>query len=307
MNEKLTFVYCFDENYSKQGLSSIISLLDTSSEEINILIIYNLVPSKIKIPNIIKDHKNLNKIEIKQFLNSDYNFPNLEENHVSSATYYRLFVDDYIDNTVSTIFYIDADIIFIKNPINLFKKAYEHLLDSEFVISARTEKSLRQKPDEVFKRLNLSEKYFNAGVLVINLELWRKQNIQEKLIKNMKKISNLIVHWDQDVMNSYFDGEYQELDNNLNFESSSFNEKSEDVVALHFLGSNKPWYMSGVFRYGSHFYHENFNKFNNSKYHIVHLWKRASIIEFIKSIFNLNFFKIKFPLLFIKSFIESLR
>jgi len=87
MKETLTFVYCFDENYYNQGFSSIISLLDTSSEKINIVIIYNLDSKKIKIPQVINNHKSLKKIEIFQFLDNNYNFPNLNNNHISAATY----------------------------------------------------------------------------------------------------------------------------------------------------------------------------------------------------------------------------
>jgi len=307
MNETLTFVYCFDKNYYKQGFSSIISLLDTSSEKINIIIIYNLNPENIEIPLVVNRHENLNKIKVFEFKDNNFNFPNLDNNHISAATYYRLFIDNYISNNTKTIFYIDADIIFLKNSISLFKKSSEKLNNSNFVIAARTEKYFSDDQNEVFNRLNISQKYFNAGVLIINLKLWRKKNIQEKLIQEMKKIENHIIHWDQDVMNSFFNGDYQELDNNLNFNSSDFNELNDNVKLLHYIGSNKPWYMSGLFSYGSEHYHENFNKFNKSKYHIVHLWKKTSVKELLKSILNLNIFKLRYPIQFLKSFLESLK
>jgi lipopolysaccharide biosynthesis glycosyltransferase len=307
MNETLTFVYCFDKNYYKQGFSSIISLLDTSLEKINIIIIYNLNPENIEIPLVVKRHKNLSKIKVFEFKDNNFNFPNLDNNHISAATYYRLFIDNYISNNTKTIFYIDADIIFLKNSISLFKKCSEKLNNSNFVIAARTEKYFSDDQNEVFSRLNINQKYFNAGVLIINLKLWREQNIQEKLIQEMKKIENLIIHWDQDVMNSFFNGDYQELNNNLNFDSSDFNELNNNVKLLHYIGSNKPWYMSGVFNYGSEYYHENFNKFNKSRYHIVHLWKKSSVQELLKSILNLNIFKLRYPIQFLKSFLESLK
>lgn len=307
MKETLTFVYCFDENYYNQGFSSIISLLDTSSEKINIVIIYNLDSKRIKIPQVINNHRSLEKIEIFQFLDNNYNFPNLNNNHISAATYYRLFMDNYISNDIKTIFYIDADVIFLKDPINLLKKSRDNLINSNFVIAARTEKYPTDNQNEVFKRLKIDKKYFNAGVLIINLQLWREQKIQEKLVNKMKAISNLIIHWDQDVMNSYFNGNYKELDKSLNFDSSDFNDVNDDVKILHYIGSNKPWYMSGLFNQGSEYYHENYNKFNKSKYHIVHLWKRSSIQDLIKSFFKFDLFKLKYPFQFIKSFLDSLR
>ena len=63
----------------------------------------------------------------------------------------------------------------------------------------------------------VGDNYFNAGVMIIDFKKWKKNNIQSGLLKKMREIYKEVEFWDQDVMNSYFDGKYLEINNNLNF------------------------------------------------------------------------------------------
>ena len=57
------------------------------------------------------------------------------------------------------------------------------------------------------------EKYFNAGLIIVDYKEWLKNNTGEKLIFDDKNYNN-IKYWDQDVMNIYFDGKYAEYPKN---------------------------------------------------------------------------------------------
>ena len=48
----------------------------------------------------------------------------------------------------------------------------------------------KQQSVDIFKRLNINDKYFNAGVLVINLKKWKDEKISKKLQEQVKKIEN---------------------------------------------------------------------------------------------------------------------
>ena len=90
----------------------------------------------------------------------------------------------------------------------------EKLRKSNLTISAKTEEELSVN----IKRLNMkSNKYFNAGVMVIDYEKWIKDSLSKKLISRLKELESKILFWDQDVLNSFFDGVYLELDNVYNF------------------------------------------------------------------------------------------
>ncbi len=310
----LSFCYCFDHKFNLQAYSSMISLLDNVSEKININVIYDKEFYVEDLPKKISNHKNLMEIKFFEFQNNNMQFPNLNNVHLTEATYYRLFLSEYLNEEI--IIYLDADTICLKNPIENIRNSIKELIKSEKIIGAKTEyrksdftKSEISDTSSYFKRLKMNNAYFNAGVMLINLSLWKKYNLQNKFLTSMNELWYEIVQWDQDVINSVIDGNYLELDKNINFfpiELSS-NSDLKDVLFFHYVGSKKPWLTSGAFLLGSNFYHENFRKISKYNFHIEHVWKKASIFELIKSILNLSFFKLKFKIRYIHDFYKSLR
>ena len=123
-----TFIYCFDENYNIQGFVSIMSLLDKVSEKINIVIVHKQKEKFSKYEKLISNHNNLENLDIKEINTKDIEFPNVNNNHVSEATYYRMYLDQIqFDNTFSKCIYLDADIICLNNPINYFQEIYRRI------------------------------------------------------------------------------------------------------------------------------------------------------------------------------------
>ena len=49
------------------------------------------------LPEEISNHKNLNEIKFFQFQNKNTQFPNLDNVHLTEATYYRLYLSEYLD------------------------------------------------------------------------------------------------------------------------------------------------------------------------------------------------------------------
>ena len=57
--------------------------------------------NQIHLKNIqekLEKEKFINSINIFQFNDKDYDFPNLSGSHVSFATYFRLFIENYLPN-----------------------------------------------------------------------------------------------------------------------------------------------------------------------------------------------------------------
>jgi lipopolysaccharide biosynthesis glycosyltransferase len=319
-NKKLfDVVYCFDTNFNKQAFASISSLLDNLSEKIDIHILHNDLTTIKKLPDYIADHQNLSEIYMYEFLHSDIVFPNLETSHVSEATYYRLFIGEYIETNAKYIVYIDADMICISNPVDSVKKVINNMESTRFPIAAKTEIIRKLDDDELekhmqssffkkywpFERLPINDKYFNAGFMIINLENWKKEKMFNKLIDSMKKIKNEIVAWDQDVLNSVINGKYLELDSNFNFFSRHYNGQ-DDIIFLHYYGSKKPWTTDGIFLNSSEFYHENFRKVFRNRYHITHSWKKNSLKQILAAVVNFELFRLKYPVVYLREFINSL-
>jgi len=310
MKNSINFVYCFDDNYLTQSKTSIISLLDCVSEPVNIYILKKSSNKKLNLTEKILNHKNLNYLEIHNLDLKEYEFPNLTNVHVSEATYFRIFISDYIPKDIKLVTYLDADTICLNDPISKVKDIYLKLKDSNYSIAARTEVKNDNTENEVFEGLEIQGSYFNAGVMFINLESWRKNNFQEKLINVMNNLNNKIVHWDQDVLNKFFNGSYLEVPLSLNFNTNKINTKTDinSIYFAHYIGSEKPWTILDKVNKSYELYQNNFRKISSkNKYHITHSWKKKSLFLVIKLILNLNIFKLKYPIGFIKSFIKSLK
>lgn len=312
----INLLYCFDDNYNYQAFSSIISILDRVNEKINIFVIHKDQNNDNFFPNKIKNHNNLNSLEIKIFDKQISNFPNLYDSHVSEATYYRLFCIDYLPTDLETILYVDADIICISNPLKLIQNNIQTLLSSNKVISSKTELIKSNLNQNVFNRLNMnSTKYFNAGVMNINFKKWKELNID--FSQKLNEYDKLLEYWDQDLLNHIFDGEYLELDTKLNkiidFSFYEYVKKDldiknvvEDSSFVHFAGSHKPWSVNGIMCNLSEIYQTEFRKISKNTYHITHKIRSLSVYIFLKNLANLKFFRIHYKIYFMLDLIKSL-
>lgn len=251
-------LYCFDTNYNEQALTSIYSLLENSNKKLNIHILHNDPKSLSKSIELVKGHEKLKKINLYMFKNDDYNFPKIEGSHVSKATYFRMFIEDYIDSEIKNILYIDPDVICLNQFNETVEQLTEDLNFQNKLISVKTEHIKSRHNKNIFERLNISNKYFNAGIMLINYEKWNQSKIKHLLVDTSKEIEDHIVYWDQDVMNKYLDGEYHELPVQLNQHPFNFKNSEEyyakNTIFLHYSGKNKPWNKKGFKDKNSVFY-----------------------------------------------------
>ena len=122
----LNFLYAFDKNYNIQAFVSIYSVLQSITEKINLFLILDDTNIDISIPLKIQNHKNIKSIVIKK-IEINENLYNLEESHVSKATFYRLFISDLFDDKEQKFIYLDSDIICVNNPAHLLRKQFEDM------------------------------------------------------------------------------------------------------------------------------------------------------------------------------------
>lgn len=86
--------------------------------------------------------------------------------------------------------------------------------------------------------------YFNSGVLIADLDYWRKNNIENKLLlEAMDLTKNLGTgYFDQDVLNIVFKNKYIPLNANFNYLINNYNlGPKADPIIVHFAGLEKPW------------------------------------------------------------------
>jgi lipopolysaccharide biosynthesis glycosyltransferase len=93
--------------------------------------------------------------------------------------------------------------------------------------------------------LNEKAKYFNAGVLLLDLQQWRASGITKKCLEFAAKHLRDLIVADQTVLNwVFYENQFFELDTNYNTALYPTSKTVEPIVAgkiFHFVGSPKPW------------------------------------------------------------------
>ena len=98
--------------------SSIHSLLKNVKNKISIHILHSTPSTFEKYLERLYKHKNCKEIILYPVNSERRKFPNLNNSHVSSATYFRLFLEDFL-NEKEEIIYLDADTIVLNDPTDL--------------------------------------------------------------------------------------------------------------------------------------------------------------------------------------------
>ena len=212
----INLLYCFDENYNIQAFLSMKSFIQHNNEEqININVIHNKPSTFIEYKDKISNLTNVS-LRIKKFENKKKIPLTVDDAHYSEATYYRIFLEDYLDYQTEHILYLDPDTICLKNVSRNYDDIIQKLIVNKYVLGAKTDGEQKDAP-ELFKKLNIKNKYFNAGVMFINLNEWRKIGLTKKLQNKILELGDNLSLADQDALNSYFDGEFYEIGEELNY------------------------------------------------------------------------------------------
>lgn len=198
-----------DDNYAQHCGALISSIFSNNiNNEITVhIIISNLCNNnQLKLKAIAQTYNQ--KIEFHYF-NSIIidNFTIGQCGAKSLVTYYRIFIASIIkDPDIKKILYLDCDIIVNRDISDLF------LIDMRnYPIAAVQDLN---NPTKESHRFNICfeyrDKYFNAGVLLINLELWRVNDYEYQLIQFCSN-DKLGYFADQDALNFVFKNKWLEL------------------------------------------------------------------------------------------------
>ena len=197
----------------------------------------------------------------------------LDAPHVTSATYYRLYFPQLIPANINYLLYLDTDTIVIGN----LKKLYQTSIGS-FPVGAVADPKILKRPDlGIYK----DGGYFNAGVLLIHLQEWRRQSISEKTGDFLITCPEKIVLGDQDALNFVLANNWYKLDKGYNvtfydiprkLRKKEFGAYLRDKVIIHYTTQNKPWLLtcSNRLRYLYQYYfqtspHACFNVYSDEK------------------------------------------
>jgi lipopolysaccharide biosynthesis glycosyltransferase len=163
--------------------------------------------------------------------------------HFTKANYYRLFIPDIVKG--DRALYLDADVIVTQRIDDLY-----NIDISNTFLAAVDNPGIY--PNHHDLEMKCSAKYFNSGVMLINLEYWRAYNIKEKVIDFVKRKPEVIRFVDQDGLNSVINGNWLELHPKYNMHTiftcagyavdSTIREAINNPIIIHYTSSSKPWH-----------------------------------------------------------------
>lgn len=222
------------------------SVIDNSSTENN----YEI---KILYTNVLKE--NMLKIKKYEQENVTIEFVDLNKqltevkeklytrNYFSNTTYYRLFIPELYPQYEKAL-YLDSDTIVLADVAELYNEDIENNLVAAVSDGAvQTIEVFQEYVEKVVGVIDYNN-YFNAGVLLMNLEELRKYKFQDKFLYLLEKV-RFEVAQDQDYLNRLCKGRVKLLNGAWN-KMPVMGKDDKEIKIVHFNLGFKPWHFDNV-------------------------------------------------------------
>ncbi len=170
----------------------------------------------------------------------------------------RFFLCNLIPANVDKVLYLDCDTI-TTSPLH---DLYNELPDGDYIMAAVMEPTI-YKTTKKMLGLTPDTPYFNSGVLLIDMDKWRKFEGDQKMAECFAEISDTSVFADQDVLNRLLIEHIKFVSPKYNFNTNykyykwstltdmspsykafseqEFENAKEAPVIIHYAGDEKPW------------------------------------------------------------------
>ncbi len=263
MKNKITFrkhhreipiFFAADDKYTKFMMVTMRSIIDnispkkiyrfyvlhTDISEENQLLVKRMEKSNCRII-FVNVARELKRIEKKISIRDYY----------TSTTYYRIFIADMFPE-YDKVLYVDSDTIVREDIAGL----YQYELGNNYIGAVRDQLVVQTElyGDYVEKVLGISRgAYFNAGVVLINCEAFRKKNMLKKFM-DLLSTYTFVVAQDQDYLNILCKDNVLWLDHRWNVQMIGDISCPEDKAKLiHYNLAAKPWHYRDC-RFGKYFW-----------------------------------------------------
>lgn len=279
----LNIVFASNNDYSSFLSICLISLLENNKKDfdcINVFILDDGIneENKQKIYSLTKEYPCKVTFIKTEILNSNDNIMmplDKDDYGKSLTTYSRLFLSTLLPEDINKVVYLDCDALVLGS----YKQLW-NLDISDYYCAGVVDPT----NDNILKEYGFGgdDKYFNAGFLLVNLEKWRNNNIEDKFIEFLlENKSNFFLH-DQGVINNVLRNKIKIVEPKYNLQlyfqffdydlamkymgrenpyytKEIVDESRNNPVFLHFCGGtqNRPWYNK------EHFYFKEFEKYAN--------------------------------------------
>lgn len=181
-----------------------------------------------------------------------------QQGYINLSTYLRFLIPELCPSELDRIIYLDSDLI-VRSPL-------DELWNMSIPVDVCYAAALGFSGSNVLYLnaldLPITEPYYNAGVLLINLDYWRKNDVSGECLKYIREKRPKLM--DQDALNALYRGHIMRLHFEYNLQAHFYScseyywevEKSKyfqeirsamaNPVILHYSRSIKPWHLGFV-------------------------------------------------------------
>lgn len=186
------------------------------------------------------------------------------------STYFRLLVARLLPTSLPKVLWLDCDLIVQRDLAHLWDQEHgDHavLAVQDMVVpfvSSRWGVS-------AYRQLGLPQgaPHFNAGVMVVNLDRWRGDDVESAVLTYVRRHVHGVTFWDQEGLNAALAEGWARLDPRWNviaglngrsffrpehLEPAVYRQVVQDPWILHFSGALKPWVLGPRSREAACFY-----------------------------------------------------
>lgn len=177
--------------------------------------------------------------------------------HISITTFVRLLLPSLLPDTLSKVLYLDCDIVVNDDLQSLWNINLPFDCPAAAVADAKGTSAVFHYAVET----PLDVDYCNAGVLLLNLDCWRRESLEKKAIECAEaKLQNFPM-MDQDILNYLIKDRFIKIPIKYNFQTLfAYEDESywminhiyvdeiRDIikgkvspVIIHYISGNKPW------------------------------------------------------------------
>ncbi len=243
-----------DNNFVKYTVVSLKSVMSNASKDYcyRAYILHTDIEEAVqeKVKKMAEEHFEICFVNVREYLETVSDRLPIRD-YYSKTTYYRMFIAEMFPEFEKAV-YIDSDTIVLGD----ISQLYHEELGDNYVGAANEQVMIQTQVygDYVEKVLGIDRNYyFNAGILLINCEAFRKNRILEEFVKLLEEYT-FVVTQDEDYLNLLCKDKVHWLEQAWNTEV--FGELSceeSEIKLLHYIMVSKPWHYEDC-RFGEYFW-----------------------------------------------------
>ena len=240
--------FAIDDGYIPFLAVAIKSLIENASKEYEYII--KVLHTNVKEKNVRKIKKFETENVNIEFVNLSYYIKKVQDklytrDYYTNTTYFRMFLPELYPQ-YDKVLYLDSDIVVLGD----ISQLYNTEIGTNLVAAAPDDiiqynKVFQEYAEKVVGVVKY-QNYFNAGILLMNLDQLRKFNFQDKFLYLLGTVKFSVAQ-DQDYLNRLCKGRVTLINNQWDI-MPVINRKinKEDIKIIHYNFAYKPWRFEDV-------------------------------------------------------------